>query len=74
VVERGDPGYDDLERPLLSITGGRFPIRSIFAFKVIEVAGVIAPSYLLFPETTEESQVDAAMNTYGVTSKRDRPL
>ncbi|MEO1068586.1 MAG: pyridoxamine 5'-phosphate oxidase family protein [Cyanobacteria bacterium J06638_6] len=53
--------------PLQQLTQGRFPIQSVIVVKVLVAEPIVAPSYWLFPtEVTEQSQVEAAMGTYGV--------
>jgi hypothetical protein len=52
------------------MAGDRFPIHSVFLVRATAVEPIVAPSYRLYPsETTEASQVQAALCTYGV--KRD---
>jgi predicted pyridoxine 5'-phosphate oxidase superfamily flavin-nucleotide-binding protein len=53
--------------PLRMMAGDRFPIHSVFVVRATAVEPIIAPSYRLYPsETTEASQVQAALRTYGV--------
>lgn len=61
------PEFKRWAAPLEQLAGPRFPIRSVFAVTVASVAPILAPSYLLYPnETSEESQIEAAMRTYHV--------
>ena len=61
------PGYAKWAEPLNAMVADRFPIHSVFVIRADAVQPIIAPSYILFPsETTESSQVRAAMQTYGV--------
>jgi predicted pyridoxine 5'-phosphate oxidase superfamily flavin-nucleotide-binding protein len=54
-------------KPLQTMAGDRFPIRSVFVIRATAVEPIIAPSYRLYPsETTEASQTEAALRTYGV--------
>ena len=69
VVRPSDPEYREFEPPLIALTKGAFPIRSIIAVKVFAVEPILAPSYRLIPGTTEASQIEAAMRTYGVTPR-----
>ena len=53
--------------PLRMMAGDCFPIHSVFVVRATAVEPIIAPSYRLYPsETTEASQVQAALRTYGV--------
>ena len=69
VVVQSDPRYEELLVPLLEITKGAFPIHSVIAIKATEVLPIVAPSYRLIAGTTELSQVEAALRTYGVLRK-----
>ncbi len=62
-----DADYAAWAAPLLAMTGDRFPLRSLFLITVHAVRAIMAPSYLLYPETTTEaSQIEAARRTYGL--------
>lgn len=62
------PEYSHVVDPLLSMAGDRYPIHSIFVIRAIAVEPIIAPSYRLYPlETTEDSQIQSALRTYGVS-------
>lgn len=69
LVRPKDARYAVLETPLLHITQGLFPIRSIIAVQVNAVEPIVAPSYRLIPGATEASQIEGAMRTYGVVQK-----
>ena len=56
--------YSELEEILLEMTQGLFPFRTIFKIVPTAVKPIIAPRYILFPETTEEDQVQSARQTY----------
>ena len=52
---------------LQKMVSDRFPIRSIFLVRATTIEPILAPSYRLYPlETTEASQIRAALETYGV--------
>ena len=68
VILPSDAGFDHWSRPLLDRTQGRFPIHSVIRIRVTAIDLIMAPSYRLYPETTEAAQVKAAMRTYGVVS------
>jgi hypothetical protein len=49
------------------MAGPRFPIHSVLVIEAVSVEPILAPSYRLYAsETTEPSQVESAMRTYGV--------
>jgi predicted pyridoxine 5'-phosphate oxidase superfamily flavin-nucleotide-binding protein len=62
-------------KPLQAIVGQRFTIQSVLVVHVKSVAAIVAPSYRFYPnETTESSQVAAAMRTYNVQAvEKDKP-
>lgn len=66
ILQPNDPAYVERHRPLNLIAGDRFPIQSIIQVRVNSVHRILAPSYRLYPETTETGQIAGAMNTYGV--------
>lgn len=66
-VRRRATGYERWLAPLRPVVADRFPVRSVFVVRVERVAEIVAPSYLLFPESTSESlQIEAAEAAYGV--------
>lgn len=67
VVLPADTAYADLAAPLLQRAGGRLPVRAVIVVRVSAAAPILAPSYLLYPDTTTEAgQIASAMRTYGV--------
>ncbi|CAH1045025.1 pyridoxamine 5'-phosphate oxidase family protein [Halomonas sp. TD01] len=59
--------YSHWVAPLLAMAGDRYPIHSVLVIKATAVEPIVAPSYRLYPaETSEESQTQAALRTYGV--------
>ncbi|TGG90343.1 pyridoxamine 5'-phosphate oxidase family protein [Natronospirillum operosum] len=66
------PEYSRWVEPLLALAGDRYPIHSVFVVKAIAVEPIVAPSYRLYPsETTEESQIQSALRTYGVRQDKE---
>lgn len=74
VIEPSHEDFSLVEAPLLAITRGTFPIQSIFKIHVSAIQPIIAPSYWLFPATTEEAQIQSAMKSYGITGSVDSRL
>ena len=66
VLKQGDPDYEPIEAVFLDMTQGLFPFKSVFKIRAERVSEIIAPRYRLFPETTEEEQIESALRTYGV--------
>ena len=71
-LKPSEPEYSRWVDPLLSMVGDRYPISSVFVVRAISAEPIVAPSYRLYPsETTEESQIQSALRTYGVTLDKD---
>lgn len=69
IVEKSDPDFAAMETPLLKITQGKFPFSTLTAIVVEQVKPIRAPSYVLYPEITEQQQIARAMQTYKVQPK-----
>ncbi|WP_203256351.1 pyridoxamine 5'-phosphate oxidase family protein [Hyunsoonleella ulvae] len=65
IIHKTYPEFKTLAQPLLKITEGKFPFSSIFKISVKSVKPIIAPKYVLYPETTEAAQIKSAKKTYG---------
>ena len=68
ILDNSSEGYSSLEKPLLAITQGKYPFQSITQIEIQSIKPIIAPSYFLFPERTEQDQIESAMKTYGFTT------
>jgi hypothetical protein len=66
VIAPTDERFAGLDALLQTKTQGRFPIRAAMLVKVTAVEPIVAPSYWLYPETTEAAQVASALRTYHV--------
>lgn len=67
VVGAADPEFARWSAPLTALAGPRFAVRAAIVIQVAVAEPILAPSYLLFPQqTSEASQVQAAMRSYGV--------
>lgn len=56
-----------LYHPILeAVAGSDFPIKSIIKIKVESHKPIMAPRYVLFPETTEVEQMESAKGQYGI--------
>ncbi|MBG6129787.1 putative pyridoxine 5'-phosphate oxidase superfamily flavin-nucleotide-binding protein [Aquimarina sp. EL_43] len=64
IVAKNDPEYAAMQTPLLQLTGGKFPFATITNIIVKDVKRIIAPKYVLYPETTEEQQIQSALKQY----------
>ena len=66
IIDKNDDGFEAKVKPLTDLFTDKFPIKSVIEIKVTQVDIIKAPSYFLFPDTTEKSQVESAMRTYKV--------
>jgi len=66
VIDSSEEAYYSKLKLLQQLGGEGFPIKNIIIVSVSSVEPIIAPSYWLFPETTEETQIAQSMRTYGV--------
>ncbi|MDR2875068.1 MAG: pyridoxamine 5'-phosphate oxidase family protein [Methylobacillus sp.] len=71
VIRADDARFQPLSQKLREMAGTRFPFASLFKIEVQSAEPIIAPSYRLYPETTEADQIRAAMRTYGVRPRTD---
>lgn len=61
-----DENYQMLRTLFQDTLPEKFVVKSFFEIKIKEIKAILAPSYLLFPETTEESQIVEAYKTYNI--------
>ena len=66
IIESTDSEFSNIEKILLKMTGGKFPFSSIINVIVEKAKPIIAPKYILYPETTEEQQIESAKKAYGI--------
>lgn len=66
IVTKKDAEFLKMKKKLEELTLGKFPYSSITRVFVKEVKKVIAPSYFLFPNTTEAQQIENAKKAYGI--------
>ncbi|MDM9630989.1 pyridoxamine 5'-phosphate oxidase family protein [Robiginitalea aurantiaca] len=66
ITDKADSEFSEMEKILTGMTGGNFPFATITQITVEKVKPIIAPRYMLFPETTEKAQIESAKKTYGL--------
>lgn len=66
-VQKRETEYVPLSEKLYSLGGKDFDIKSVIEISISGTSKIIAPSYWLFPNTSEEMIMEQAMNTYGVS-------
>ena len=63
----GDEDYEEKVALLRHLGGDGFPIKGVIQIEITSVSPIIAPSYWLYPDqTTESSQIEQSLKTYGV--------
>lgn len=55
-----------MENLLLKMTAGKFPFKTITEITILKTKKIIAPKYILYPETKEEEQIKSAKKTYNL--------
>jgi len=66
IIYKSDADFEIKSKPLTALFSNKFPIRAIIEITAQKVESIIAPSYFLYSETTEEMQIKSAMDTYKV--------
>ncbi len=64
IIDANHMHYPDIESSLLQLTRGKFPFKTVTLIHVEKVKPIIAPSYLLYPDTTEKEQIESAKKVY----------
>jgi hypothetical protein len=72
VLNEGDARYDDHHRKLTSLIGEAFRIVSIIEIVPVMIDEIIAPSYRLFPESTENDRIRESLEAYAVEQYLDQ--
>ncbi len=67
IVNSSDSEFEEMKAKLTRMTAGKFPFQSITKIRVAQVKPIIAPKYLLYPETTEQEQIKSAKKAYGLS-------
>ncbi len=60
IIDKTNSDFFKMEEILLKMTGGNFPFKTITEILIESSKEIIAPRYLLFPETTEDEQIKSA--------------
>ncbi|HSD07579.1 pyridoxamine 5'-phosphate oxidase family protein [Flavobacterium sp.] len=66
IIYKEEAEFVAKSKPLTNIFSDKFPISAIIQITAQSVEPIIAPSYFLYPEITEEQKIKSAMNTYKV--------
>lgn len=66
IISKKNESFSAMEAILLKMTKGRFPFSTITKITVESIKPILAPRYILYPETTEEQQITSAKKTYSI--------
>ncbi|MGV6829611.1 MAG: pyridoxamine 5'-phosphate oxidase family protein [Flavobacteriales bacterium] len=66
IVEEKNEDFIEMSKVLKVIIGDKFPFSSITKININQVKPIVAPSYILFPKTKEEDQIELSKKIYGV--------
>lgn len=64
IITNKNSNFGEMKLILEEMTQGLFPFDEIFKIKITSYKKIIAPKYILFPNTTEEAQIKSAINQY----------
>ena len=66
IIEKSSSEFSKMENILTLLTDGKFPFATITKITVNVAKPIIAPKYLLYPDTTEVEQIESAKKAYGI--------
>ena len=66
IIGKVDSEFLEMEKILNEMTGGNFPFLTITEIKIEQIKPIIAPKYILYPETTESEQIESAKKIYRI--------
>ena len=66
IIDETDTEFLAMEKILSKMTEGKFPFKSISKITIGQVKRIIAPKYILYPETKEIEQIENAKKVYGI--------
>lgn len=68
IITQNDESYSELSILIDTMTQGKYPYSSIIKIHIQSAKQILAPSYILFPETTEAQQIENAKKAYNLDS------
>jgi predicted pyridoxine 5'-phosphate oxidase superfamily flavin-nucleotide-binding protein len=66
LIDKADADFAAAVKPIINLFTDKYPVQAMIEIAVTSVLAITAPSYFLYPATTETSQVASAMKTYHV--------
>lgn len=66
IINSKAPEFLEIKKVLTKMTAGRYPFKTVTKINIENLKPIIAPRYLLYPETTENEQIKSAKKAYGI--------
>ena len=67
LITKEDASFAAKAKRFADLFSDKYPVQCVIEINVTKVDPILAPNYWLFPDTTtEQSQIEGAMRTYGV--------
>lgn len=66
IIKKADADFSTMKQVLTKMTGGNFPFATITAITIERAKPIVAPRYVLYPDTTETEQIESAKKAYGM--------
>jgi len=66
IIKKAHSEFTAMNKILTEMTGGKFPFNTITEITLEQVKPIIAPSYILYPETTEMKQIENSKKSYRI--------
>ncbi len=66
IVSKPEKEFQNVVQPLIKLFSDTFSIQAVIVIDIKTIKTIQAPSYWLYPNTTEQNQIANAMKTYGV--------
>lgn len=66
IIDKYAHDFEEMNVVLTKMTEGKFPFTTITKIVIEKTKPVVAPKYILYPETTEEEQIESAKKMYKI--------
>jgi len=67
IIKRTHPDFEKKAAKILAMAGTAFPVQALLNIKILKIGTILAPSYMMYPETTTEAaQIKSALKQYKV--------
>ena len=66
IIDKTDSQFLEMKKVLAKMTEGNFPFSTITEITLEQANPILAPKYLLYPNTTEKEQIESTKKLYGL--------